>query len=358
MTSVGRVPGPQEPAGEELSVEQAGRAVRRVGILELTRQAFTRFRYGDGFSHSRALALQLCLSIVPLVIAVVGLSSTLHTERAGRVLRQTVLSLSAGEGGDSGSAGTLRATLEHALARNEGEDTATAALVLGLVTGLAALTTAMGQVERGANRIYGIARDRPMLHKYSRAAVLTAAAGLPAMLGFLLIVAGPTAERSAAQVYGIDRTLLVVLRWPVSLLLSLSAITVLLRYAPRRRRQPGWSWLTVGAGATLVLWMLLSYLLGLYLEHSGSFGAVYGQLTSVMALLVWAQLTSMAIFLGVAFTAQLEAAQAGLGEAALPDPEPTDAGTSGTLAAVGGAARAVLHQIAAAARRGGRRRRR
>ena len=32
-----------------------------------------------------------------------------------------------------------------------------------------ALTTSMGQVERGANRIYGIQRDRPALHKYGRA---------------------------------------------------------------------------------------------------------------------------------------------------------------------------------------------
>lgn len=345
MTSVSKVPGPQEPAGEHLSVEQAGRAVRRVGLVVLTRQSFTRFRYGDGFSHSRALALQLCLAIVPLVIALVGLSSTLHTERAGQALRQTVLSLAAGDDGD-GSDGTLRATLERALASDEDEDTATAALVLGLVTGLLALTTAMGQVERGANRIYGISRDRPTLHKYSRAAVLTAAAGLPAMLGFLLIVAGPTAERSLAKVYGIDRTVLIVLRWPISLLLSLGAITVLLRYAPRRRRQPGWSWLTLGAGLALVLWMLLSYLLGLYLEHSGTFGAVYGQLTSVMALLVWAQLTAMAILLGVAFTAQLEAVRAGVDDAALPDPEAAAAGTSGTLNATVDSAQAVLHRLA------------
>jgi uncharacterized BrkB/YihY/UPF0761 family membrane protein len=66
----------------------------------------------------------------------------------------------------------------------------------------------MGQVERGANRIYGIARDRPSLHKYGRAAVLAVVAGLPAMLGFLLIVAGSAAAESLEQVYGVDRTLL------------------------------------------------------------------------------------------------------------------------------------------------------
>jgi hypothetical protein len=34
------------------------------------------------------------------------------------------------------------------------------ALWLGLPAAIVALTTAMGQIERGANRIYGIERDR------------------------------------------------------------------------------------------------------------------------------------------------------------------------------------------------------
>ena len=38
---------------------------------------------------------------------------------------------------------------------------------------LASMTTAMAQVERGANRIYGVERDRPALRKYLRAAALS-----------------------------------------------------------------------------------------------------------------------------------------------------------------------------------------
>ena len=44
------------------------------------------------------------------------------------------------------------------------------ALVLGLLLSLASMTSAMGQVERGSNRIYGIRRDRPASRKYGRAA--------------------------------------------------------------------------------------------------------------------------------------------------------------------------------------------
>lgn len=340
MTSVTRVPEPGLPSGDELSADQARLAVRRIGLRPLARDTFVRFRYGDGFSSSRALAFQLCLAIVPLTIAAIGLTGTLRTESVGRVLRDTVLSLAPGTDDD-----LLRTTLEVALTGEQDGDTAQAALVLGLLTGLAALTVAMGQVERGANRIYGIARDRPSLHKYGRAAVLAVVAGLPALLGFLLIVAGSVAAESLEQVYGVDRTLLTVLRWPVSLLLSLAAITALMRYSPRRRQPAGWSWLAPAAATSLALWMGFTSLLSFYLTQSGSFGAVYGQLTGVMALLVWAQLTSLAIYLGLAFAAQVEAARAGVRDAALEDCEAPGAGTSGALEAgerlAGAAARRV-----------------
>jgi uncharacterized BrkB/YihY/UPF0761 family membrane protein len=57
------------------------------------------------------------------------------------------------------------------------------------------------------------------------------------------------------------------------------------------------------------------------LQLSGNFGVVYSPLTGVMALLLWSQLTSIAIFLGLALTAQLEAQRAGISRGAGIDPE-------------------------------------
>jgi uncharacterized BrkB/YihY/UPF0761 family membrane protein len=71
----------------------------------------------------------------------------------------------------------------------------------------------------------------------------------------------------------------------------------------------------------LTLWVLFSYLLSLYVQTSGSFGSTYGPLTGVIALLIWAQLTSIALFLGIAFCAQLEAVRAGVTDPERGDPE-------------------------------------
>ena len=80
----------QVPARPELTL----RAVRAVGWPVLM-QAGVRFRYGDGFSHSQASGLQLALALIPLVIAVIGLSDA-GQRRAGRVVRTTVLALTPG----------------------------------------------------------------------------------------------------------------------------------------------------------------------------------------------------------------------------------------------------------------------
>ncbi|MEU6988250.1 hypothetical protein ABZ946_33330 [Streptomyces sp. NPDC046324] len=61
------------------------RHTERRATGSLARDSFVRFRYADGFSHSRALALQTVLSLVPLAIVAIGQSGVLHTEGIGRV---------------------------------------------------------------------------------------------------------------------------------------------------------------------------------------------------------------------------------------------------------------------------------
>ena len=79
--------------------------------------------------------------------------------------------------------------------------------------------------------------------------------------------------------------------------------------------------MAIGGAVALVLWLLFTVLLVAYVRTSDGFGTVYGPLTGIIALLLWAQLTSVALFLGMAFSAQLEAVRAGVHEGAMEDPE-------------------------------------
>jgi uncharacterized BrkB/YihY/UPF0761 family membrane protein len=139
----------------------------------------------------------------------------------------------------------------------------------------------------------------------------------------MVIVAGGVAGRVLAREYAwteLQQDLWTAARFPVGILLALAAFTLLIERSPRRR-QPGWSWIAIGAGVALTLWVLFTYLLSVYVQTSGSFGSTYGPLTGVIALLLWANLTSVALFLGIAFCAQLEAVRAGVTEPERGDPE-------------------------------------
>lgn len=308
------VPETELMSGELLSADDAWHTVRRYGLGHLLATAFVRFRYGDGFSHARAFALQLALAAVPLVIAGAGLASALGGESLGEVVARTVVAI---------SPGSSDALVSDVVGAGDDEDSERAEVVvaLGLLTAFVAATSAFAQLERGANRIYGTKRDRPVLRKYGAAALLTATAGVAMAVGLLLIVAGEPFGEAIEQVYrwgDAAETVWDVVRWPVGLAALVVAVTLLFRYAPRRR-QPGLTWLGVGAGVTVLAWLAGSGLLALYVVLAAGFDDTYGPLTAVMALLLWANVTGIALLAGIAMAAQLEAVRAGRPDPLLPD---------------------------------------
>ncbi|HET9172927.1 MAG TPA: YihY/virulence factor BrkB family protein [Actinospica sp.] len=314
MSTATKVPQTRTMPGDELSADDAWASLRRIGKRRLLRDAFVRFRYADGFSHSRALALQVCLAVLPLVIALFGLSTTVHHQAPGRVLALVIDQLTPGAG---------QPLVRQVLAGAQADGGAgSLALWLGLAVALVSTTTAMGQIERGANRIYGVERDRPFPRKYGTAALLTLTAGVPMATGMTVTVAGGAVGDALGQVYHWPHAAhlaWVIARWPVGAALALVSLSFVFRRAPRRR-QPGLSWLTYGAAVSLTLWLVLTGLLAWYVRGSSTFSATYGPLTAIMALMAWANLTAIALFYGLAAAAQLEAARTGGLPPAHPDP--------------------------------------
>jgi YihY family inner membrane protein len=314
VSSVRVVPETGLISDEHLSADDAWPTLRRVGVRRLLSGAFTRFRYGDGFSHARAFAMQLALAAVPLVIAGAGLASAIGADSFAEVVARTVVAVSPVSSDALVSEAVQGGT-------DEGSDRAEVVVVLGLITAFVAGTSAFAQLERGANRIYGTKRDRPALRKYGRAALLTGTAGVALAAGLALIVAGEPFGEALEEVYhwgDAVEAVWDVLRWPFGLAGLVLAVTVVFRYAPRRH-QPGTTWLALGAAVTVLLWLAVSGLLALYVVAAPGFGDIYGPLTAVMALLLWANLTGIALLAGLALAAQLEAVRAGHTDPLLPD---------------------------------------
>jgi YihY family inner membrane protein len=312
------------PETVELTGDDARQTLRSAGAGRLVKDAFVRFRYADGFSHARSMAFLVGLVFVQGTIAVVGLASALGNRQISRGLVTTVKDVAPGPAGR-----VLTTAVEQA--KHNGSRGAVVALVLGLIGTLVSGSTAMGQLERGLNRIYGIERDRPSFKKYARALALALTAGILATIAFLAVGFGPAIGRG----FDNDRIddIWSWVRWPLALVFLTAAIALLFRWCPNRH-QPAWSWLAFGSAISVVLWFVVTIGIGVLLSNSGSFGDTYGPLAGIVALQFWALFSSMALLFGGAVAAQLEAVRAGVSEAASPALDPSTRAAAPRTAAV------------------------
>jgi YihY family inner membrane protein len=288
----------------ELEGDEALETLRETGRKKLLFDTITRFRAADGFSHSRALAFQSTLTLLPALIAVVGAAADADAESVRRVVQATIDSIAPGAVGDLLTAALDQGT--DAASEESGE----LALAAGGIAALIAGTTAMAQIERGANRLYGVERDRPFLRKYGTAFFLLLTAGVFAALSVVVLVGG-AALRDAIDWGDTGDTIWNIIRWPLGIGLAVGSVALLFEYSPRRK-QPEPSWLAFGAGVSALLWLTFMGVLKLYVDVTDGFGETYGPLAGTIGVLLWTFATSVALFLGLAFAAQLEAVRAGV----------------------------------------------
>ena len=313
MTTASSVPSTRD----ELEGDEALETLRRTGRRRLLIDSIVRFRAADGFSHSRALAFQVTLTLLPALIAVVGLAAALGQDDFTRVVRDTVQDLTPGAAGE-----ILTEALRHG--SESGHESGETALAAGGIAAVLAGMSAMGQVERGANRIYGVERDRPFVWKYLAGLGLALTAGVLALLS-LIVLMGGAAIRDALDWGETFDAIWRITRWPLGVVFAIGSVALLFEYSPRRR-QPEASWLAFGAGVSVLLFLFFMGVLAAYMDATDSFGATYGPIAGTIGVLLWTFLTSIALFFGLAFAAQLEAVRAGV-------PEPrTEAGQDGARA--------------------------
>jgi YihY family inner membrane protein len=303
------------PETWELTGDDARETLVRTGRRQLVRDAFIRLRASDGFSHARSLAFVISLLLVQGVILLVGLAAALGDND---VSASIVRSINEAAPGPAGRA--LTNAVFHAY-RTGTSGQYFVLVVVGVAT-LVTGATLMGQMERALNRLYGIEQDRPSLEKYTRAALLALTAGVLAVLAFSGFALGHGIGQSIGD--STVTALWRVVRWPLALVLMAASIALLFRWSPNRH-QPAWSWLAWGSAISVVLWSLVTLALGLFFQASTTFSTTYGPLAGMVALLLWALLSSVAILFGAAIAVQLEAVRAGAAEPRdeeKADPEP------------------------------------
>jgi membrane protein len=180
----------------------------------------------------------------------------------------------------------------------------TTGLVISVVLALWAASAAVGHLVDALNVAYDEHDDRNFIVKKALALGLTLAAIL-----FLVFAAGGLAALpsilDATGLPGWLRTVLLIAYWPVLAAGFVVGLAVLYRIAPDRS-SPRWTWVSWGAVAALVLWIVASVAFRIYTANFASYNETYGSLSAVIVLMLWLLITALAVLIGAEINSEIE----------------------------------------------------
>ena len=96
-----------------------------------------------------------------------------------------------------------------------------------------------------------------------------------------------------------------IARWPVILLAVIVGLGLLYKIAPNRPASKS-PWVSYGAVAVALLWLLATLGFSLYVNTLGSFNATYGTLAGIVVLLLWFFISGLIVLAGAELNAELE----------------------------------------------------
>jgi membrane protein len=146
--------------------------------------------------------------------------------------------------------------------------------------------------------IYEIKDRRSWMERMRRSILLAIAVSALVILAIAVLWGGPLLYGDVGQPLG---ALLFIARWIVAAALLGLAVGLTVRYAPDSDQPIGW----VSAGTAIVVaaWSVTSILFGVYIRYVASYGSIFGNLATIVVLLIYIYLSSIAFFAG----AQLDA---------------------------------------------------
>jgi membrane protein len=153
------------------------------------------------------------------------------------------------------------------------------------------------------NRAYRVRELRSALRRVG----ITLLMGVFTLIGlvvmFAILVALPSLVAAAGlKGYGLVR----ILRWPLLLALVLGTLATMYRFAPSPRPLGTIRHVWPGAGLATVLLVLVSWALSAWVDNVASYDSVYGAFGSLIVLMLWFYLSTLALIIGGFVNGELE----------------------------------------------------
>ncbi len=177
-------------------------------------------------------------------------------------------------------------------------------LVISMALALWGANSGTSALMQALNVAYGEREKRSMLLYYGQALLMTFALIVFGIIALLLVAILP-AIFGFLPLGDLGKEVVSAARWPLLVLFWTTGLAAIYRYAPSRS-EPRWSWVSWGAVAATVLWVIGSALFSIYVGEFATYDKTYGSLGAVVVLLMWFWLSAFAILLGAELNAEME----------------------------------------------------
>jgi membrane protein len=250
----------------------------------------------DMLTYASALAYQILFSLFPFFIFLLALISTLHLPDFIFWMRQQAQMLL-----PEAAMASVTGVLEQL--RQPRGGLLSAGAIVALWTASAGVRATMNAF----NVAYGVQETRPVWVRYPLSIFYTLAVAALLILSAALLLIGPRAMQWMANYLGFEQFFVTAwtwLRWPAAIvLLSLSAALI---YYSAPAAQPKFPLVTPGAVVSVLLWIVASIVFNYYALNFADYGAMYGSIGSVVALMFYFFISSAVLLFGAEVNAVIE----------------------------------------------------
>lgn len=232
-------------------------------------------------------AIAALISIAGLVLDPADIASQLETavgmlpEEAGVVLQEQVLKVT---GGDQTATGLV----------------ALFGLALALYGSMKGVLTLI----EGLNIAYDEEETRGTVKLYLTALMITVCTMVGLAIGIALLIVLPSVIALIPLPPAVE-TAAGLLKWPLMAIITMLALAGMYRFGPSRA-DPKWRWVSVGAVAATILWILGTAAFSLYVRNFDDYTETYGTIGGVIMLLTWMWLSAFIVLSGAELNAEIE----------------------------------------------------
>jgi membrane protein len=266
------------------------------------KRTFEKFQADAMTDYAAALTYFVMMSLFPALLVGISLLGLLGDQS----LVTNAVQYAHDHGAPAEVASALRASLSSTV--NGAGGAVSFALALGVLVAIYGASGAFGGAGRALNAVYGVEEGRGFVkHKLTDIAWTLVVIVLAVVALFSVFLGGGLAHDLFGTIGLGDTAVDIwrVARWFVAIAAVMSIYTVVYTFAPdvspRRVR-----WISPGAGAGVLIWILASAGFFFYVSNFGKYGATYGAFAGAVILLLWLYLSNLAFLFGAELNAQNE----------------------------------------------------